>query len=462
MKIQKSWYLPAILLFFSFITHFYLLGTPKEVVFDEVHFGGFSSKYITGQYFFDNHPPLGKLILALGGKIGGYSDYVAKSGNFNFSSISNPYGKVPIFWFRFFPALAGTFLPLIIFLFLKTIKINEKTAFFAGILIILENSLLVQSRFMLLDIFILFFGFLGLYIFFLAREKKYHPIMIILAGIFLSSAFCVKWTGISYLGIAFGVLAWDFFAWLTQTKFFLQLLKKKQKKEVGAIGLSFGKIFLSTLSIISTTILLYIGCFYIHFALLSNFTPSDVPNGNLPFFEKFKELNSQMYYSHSGLTATHPDESTPTQWLTLKKPVHYWLKSENNQASQIVFFGNPLIWILGIFGVLYFPALWTKIKLKTETKVFLLFGFFINFLPFFMIKRLLFLYHYLSALVFSIIIFSLVFFLLEEKKKIFIPSISILILLIFSSFLIFSNFTYGLPISEGWQKTITTFFMYSK
>ncbi|MFZ2193225.1 MAG: phospholipid carrier-dependent glycosyltransferase [Candidatus Moraniibacteriota bacterium] len=460
MKIKKTWYFPLVLLLLGLITHFFLLGQPREVVFDEVHFGGFVSKYFTGQYFFDIHPPLGKLIIATGAKIGGYSEYIETNGPFDFSKIGNQYNNLPVFWFRFFPALAGSLLPLIVFLFLRVIKINEGVAFFAGILIILENSLLTQSRFILLDIFILFFGFLGLYLFFLAREKKYQPLLVFLAGISLAASFSVKWTGLTYLAIALGILAWDFFEELIRRKTLLRLFGLLKTKAHETSNISFGKIFLSVFSLFFAAAIVYISCFYIHFALLVKFTPNDVPNGKLPFTEKFIELNEQMYSSNSGLVAKHPDESTPAQWITLKKPIHYWLESKNNQTSQVIFFGNPLVWLLGILGVLYFPAVWKKIKLKTEIKLFLLVGFWINFIPFLFIKRLLFLYHYLSALVFSIILFSVLFFVLEEKKRIFIPLISTLACLILFSFLVFSNFTYGFPTSNSWQNSITHFFMY--
>ena len=39
------------------LVRFYKIDNPSEIVFDEVHFGGFASKYITSRFFFDVHPP---------------------------------------------------------------------------------------------------------------------------------------------------------------------------------------------------------------------------------------------------------------------------------------------------------------------------------------------------------------------------------------------------------------------
>jgi dolichyl-phosphate-mannose-protein mannosyltransferase len=42
----------------SLVVRLYALGNPDEIVFDEVHFGGFASKYIASRFFFDVHPPV--------------------------------------------------------------------------------------------------------------------------------------------------------------------------------------------------------------------------------------------------------------------------------------------------------------------------------------------------------------------------------------------------------------------
>ncbi|KAG6899351.1 hypothetical protein C0993_011042 [Termitomyces sp. T159_Od127] len=57
------------------------LSKPNSVVFDEVHFGKFASKYIKTQYFVDVHPPLAKLLITLAAFVFGYD------GQFDFKEI---------------------------------------------------------------------------------------------------------------------------------------------------------------------------------------------------------------------------------------------------------------------------------------------------------------------------------------------------------------------------------------
>ena len=65
----------AVLLLLSalaLVTRFAMLAYPRQVVWDEHHFGKFVNGYLSGAYFFDIHPPLGKIILMIASALGGY------------------------------------------------------------------------------------------------------------------------------------------------------------------------------------------------------------------------------------------------------------------------------------------------------------------------------------------------------------------------------------------------------
>ena len=66
-------FLSSAFLALSVLTRVAMLEYPREVVFDEYHFGKFVNGYLRGEYFFDIHPPLGKQVLALFAWLGGYA-----------------------------------------------------------------------------------------------------------------------------------------------------------------------------------------------------------------------------------------------------------------------------------------------------------------------------------------------------------------------------------------------------
>ncbi|OAA63352.1 protein mannosyltransferase 1 [Niveomyces insectorum RCEF 264] len=120
---------------------------PSSVVFDEVHFGGFASKYIKGRFFMDVHPPLAKLLITLAGYLAGFD------GEFDFKDIGKDYLEpgVPYVAMRLFPAICGILLAPMMFLTLKSSGCRTTTALMGSGLVIFENGLLTQARLILLD-----------------------------------------------------------------------------------------------------------------------------------------------------------------------------------------------------------------------------------------------------------------------------------------------------------------------
>src|SRR3972149_4832382 len=82
-------------------THFAFYGTPDTVVFDEVHFGKFVSAYSTGEYYFDIHPPLGKLVIAGVAKLFGFAP------DASFANIGEGFSGRSHLYLRLLPTLAG-------------------------------------------------------------------------------------------------------------------------------------------------------------------------------------------------------------------------------------------------------------------------------------------------------------------------------------------------------------------
>ncbi len=402
MHISKNaWYILVILVL-SLVTRFAFFGHPSETVFDEVHFGKYVNGYFTGEYYFDIHPPLGKLMIAGASKIGGYT-----AGDFTFDNIGTGFQDSVYKFMRFLPSLAGALLPLIIYLLALQLGFTKNGAGLAAALIIFDNALITQSRFILMDSFMLLFGFTAL----LFYTKK----SLLWAGIFVALAIAIKWTALAFLGIM-GVLY--LFAWLKETG----------KLKNALMGIVF---------LIVIPFLVYFSIFKIHFDLLPNSGPGDAfmsqefRDGELGAFGKFKELNKVMYTSNKSLDAEHPFSSAWWEWPINKRAIFYWSSAE----GDIWFIGNPLVWIFALLGIIY-----TLIhRPKTSTQRFLIFAYFANWLPFIFIGRVMFLYHYFPALIFAIL--ALTYFLDRRIKKAHYVG---LVFMIFVAFVIISPFTYGI------------------
>ncbi|KAI9813513.1 MAG: hypothetical protein M1832_006311 [Thelocarpon impressellum] len=139
--------LAAALTVLAALVRLFRIYQPDSVVFDEVHFGGFASKYIKGRFFMDVHPPLAKLLLTLAGWLAGFD------GEFDFKEIGKDYvgPGVPYVAMRLLPAVMGVLTVPTIFFTLKAAGCRTTAAALGAGLILFENALVTQSRLILLD-----------------------------------------------------------------------------------------------------------------------------------------------------------------------------------------------------------------------------------------------------------------------------------------------------------------------
>ncbi|KAI9299164.1 PMT-domain-containing protein [Neoconidiobolus thromboides FSU 785] len=161
------------LLFFltllSFLTRLYNVSYGNRPIWDEVHFGKFGSFYLQKHFYNDVHPPLAKLLIALGGYLVGYD------GTFDFESDENYTEGMNYTGIRVFCAIFGIAIVPLGFAFLRKIGVEKTTALITGLLLTFDNGLIVISKFILLDPFLLFFSLLSIYCLAWFNEYKDKP-----------------------------------------------------------------------------------------------------------------------------------------------------------------------------------------------------------------------------------------------------------------------------------------------
>ncbi|KAF5350848.1 hypothetical protein D9757_012845 [Collybiopsis confluens] len=175
----------------------YKISRPNSVVFDEVHFGKFASRYIKTQYFVDVHPPLAKLLITLAAFLFGYD------GHFDFKDIGKVYEHVPYVAMRMVPALLGVATVPLAYLTLRALDCRATTSLLAALFITFENGLVTQSRHILLDSPLIFFTSLSTFAWVgFCNEDKHKPFTeswwawLVLSGLSLGAVVSCKWVGL--------------------------------------------------------------------------------------------------------------------------------------------------------------------------------------------------------------------------------------------------------------------------
>src|SRR5208283_5664898 len=109
---------------------FWHIWAPPEIVFDEVHFVGQARHYLHGESFLDPHPPLAKLIIALGILLFGDHPWSWRVGN----------------------ATLGTALVGITYLLGRLLSGSRLVGAIAGAIILCDGMYLVDSHYAVIDI----------------------------------------------------------------------------------------------------------------------------------------------------------------------------------------------------------------------------------------------------------------------------------------------------------------------
>lgn len=371
-----------VLLGIGVLTHFPTLSYPRQVVFDEATFGPYVAAYCcTGQRTFDVHPPHGKLLIAAAAKAGGFD------GNFEFGKIGLPYGNTPVFALRFIPAVAGTLIAPLFMLLLLELGASFSIAFLGGVLTALDNALLLETRIIVWD-GILVASILGALVCFLAAQRRPQSGLVLTAaaGALAGLAAGCKLTGLAAPAIIALCLM-----------FGLGVVSHPPRRRIQ-------DAFVMTVA----ALVVYLGGWALHWTMLTAPGIADSfyqTTGR--FVPDLIAAHRAMFEQNVNLAATHPDASRPWTWPLMKVAPYFW----QGQGASIYLVGNPIVWwgssllfaailaqlILGPFG----GRVAAPVDARPRPWIALV-AYVISFAPLLPVGRVLFLYHYLTPLVFGL------------------------------------------------------------
>jgi dolichyl-phosphate-mannose--protein O-mannosyl transferase len=339
----------------------------NEPIFDETFYIRTAYEYTHGLTAYENtHPPLGKSLVALGIRLFGL----------------NPFG-----W-RSMSAVFGIMMVPLMYAFAWAIFGNRFAATAAAVLLAFDCMHFTLSRIATIDVFAGFFILLMYYLFYrfwqtdqasqrtFSLGKKltlpYSYIPLGLCGLTMGLGVATKWTGV-FAGLGLGVL-------------FLIYIIKHHPAQRGRL-LAFCTVFFVVLPL---------------FIYILSHRPVvlDPPANGL--LQTFTASTARILSWHTGIDDTHDFGSRFYTWPFDWRHLHYIsVPLEGNYWSSVNLMGNPAIWWFGLPSLVF--CLYRWVKKKDEKAGFIAVAYLAQYLPWFFIGRLTFIYHYYPAALFMIL-----------------------------------------------------------
>ncbi|KAJ7194210.1 glycosyltransferase family 39 protein [Mycena pura] len=251
----------------SFWTRFYRIGHSNKVVWDEAHFGKFGTHYIKREFYFDVHPPLGKMIVGLVGLLAGYD------GSFEFKSGEDYPENVPFVAMRMMLACFGVAMVPLGWYTAVELGMSEWACHLFALMVLLDLGWLCISRFILLDSMLLFFTVLTVFCmskFHNQQSRSFSPkwwLWLAMTGVSIGCVTSVKLIGLfvtSLVGLYTVEDLWEKFG-------DLKIPVREQVKHWAA----------RVVCLIVIPILVFVASFKIHFIILNESGPGDAQMSSL-------------------------------------------------------------------------------------------------------------------------------------------------------------------------------------
>jgi dolichyl-phosphate-mannose-protein mannosyltransferase len=324
------------------------LSFPDRLTFDEHHFVENARNYLTGRADWNDHPPLGKLLIALGMMVA---------------------GDHSLGW-RIVPLLFGLLNVALAYRLARKAFQDPAAAWIAAALVAADGFLIAYSRTALLDGILTSFTLMTA----LVALDASKPVALLGAAALAGCAASVKISGVA-LALPLAVACWQ-----------LPTGKPRLKALAGLLGLPVAYFFLYDLGLRIT----------------------GQPYGPVGVVRATSALVSH----HLGLTSmTHPLTSRWWTWFLPARPItlRYDLLDASTVRGMTML-GNPLLWWASA-AVVFFSAQWVVRRESSDAPprraVGMLLLFWVSMLlPWVVSKRDSYIYHYLPSYAFGLVLLA--------------------------------------------------------
>ncbi len=436
-------------------------GWYNSTYFDEIYHARTAYEHLHAQTPYETtHPPLGKVIMSWGVAL---------------------WGMTPFGW-RFAGAVAGILMLPGMYLLGKQLTKKTSFAVLSCALMAMDCMHLTQTRIATIDsfpvLFIIFaYWFMLRFMQSDVTQEKMSSLVTNLgfSGFFMGCAIASKWIGV-YAGIGLAVLYfWTLFRHMRLSELSRQCLNDFDglaEKDMQILekrrDLAFSRIvklcLWCLLFFVAIPLVIYLLSYIPYFSYRN-------PQGIGQYLQLVVSAQEGMlsYHSTPGLGMDHPFYSPWYEWPLMKRPMYYAMAQfmPQGRSLSIFCFGNPAVWYTGLAGVLCMILLWFSRHYDTRegsgcivhwsshswdiSPAFLMISLLAQFLPWVLVPRGTYIYHYFASVPFLILSVTMSLYYLYGLFPRTVRYVTcVLLLLALLLFIILYPYASGMAVPEAW------------
>ena len=355
--------------------------------------------------------------------VDGTADTLLVAGDGEASLIET--GRHALAW-RLPGVVAGALLAFFLVLLARRLFASRVLPALVGAVVLLDGSTYAMPRIGMNDVYVALFVVAGWYFVVAAHApRRSRRADLVIAGICFGLAFASKWVGLyALVGLLLGCL------FVTG-----RALRRREPGCGGPLDLLAGRgrnaaLLFACFAIVPLA--LYLASYLRWFG-----------GPTVPYGWDLVELTKQMYWYHSGLTAPHPAGSPWWSWPLVLKPVYwYYGQSAGGENAYLYDAGNLALYWSALVATIWCAV--TAVRVRSLRLGFVVFALAAQYLAWIPITRVLFFYHFFTALPFYLLALAVALAVLWERRE-RAPVVALLGLATFVA-IFFYPFVSGLPV----------------